>query len=75
MPQQPAEKLSAADAADLGRRICSKFLRRSGCGRRDCQIAERLVWAMFIIKLNEYLADVIHVAQTEAQEVIECLAL
>jgi hypothetical protein len=66
VPQQPAKKSSAADATEFWGRIGSKFLRRPcGCSRNGA-VAEPLVWAQMIKKVNERLAYVVKMAQAEA---------
>ena len=74
MLQQSTEKLLAADGADIGNRINRRRVRRPGCRGRDRQVPKPLVWAILVVETNVRLADVVEMAQTEAQEVVHCFA-
>ncbi len=72
MAEQSAEESLTADAADL--RLGLEFLRWPSCCSRNCQIPEPLVRAMFVEEADIRFADVVEMAQAEAQEVVQSLA-
>jgi hypothetical protein len=74
VPQQSAKEPPAVNATELRRVVDGQVLWRSRCSRRQRAVAEALVRAPSIVKTRVRLIDVVQVAQTEAQEVVQCLA-
>lgn len=75
VPQQTAQELGAANAADLRRRRAGKLIGRPARGLRGRAIAERLMGSEFVVKASERLNDVVKMSEAEAGEVIQALAL
>ena len=71
--QQSAEKSLALNSASFRHFIGRKQFGRPRPRSRKRQISESLMRAMFIVKPDVTSGDVIEVAQTEAEEVIQCL--